>query len=78
MEPFFILGYYFGMTWETYYDYPVAYKKWLIERINTEINRAVNNKADIPSKAPQHNTPQIREMTGKAKQFVNPKTHRFT
>lgn len=78
MEPFFILGYYFGMTWETYYEYPVAYKKWLIERINAEINKAVNNKADIPSKAPHHNTPPVRAMTGKAKQFVNPKTHRFT
>jgi hypothetical protein len=31
LEPFFLLGYYFGMNWETYYNFPVAYKRWLIK-----------------------------------------------
>jgi hypothetical protein len=67
------------MSWETYYEYPIAFRKWLIERINKEVSRAVDNKADIPSKGLQHNTPQMRAMTGKTKQFgQNGKTQRFT
>ena len=34
LEPFFLLGYYFGMNWKTYYNLPVQYKKWLIGIIN--------------------------------------------
>lgn len=67
------------MSWETYYEYPIAFRKWLIERINKEVSRAVDNKVDIPSKGLQHNTPQMRAMTGKTKQFgQNGKTQRFT
>lgn len=67
------------MSWETYYEYPIAFRKWLIERINKEVSRAVDNKADIPSKSLAHNTPQVRTMTGKTKAFgQNGKTQRFT
>lgn len=66
------------MTYSEYLNFPVAYKRWLIERINKEITKATEKQADIPSKAPHHNTPDLRSLTGKAKQFVNPKTQRFT
>lgn len=74
----FLLGYYYGMTYSEYLNLPVAYKRWLISRIDKEISKAVASGADIPSKAPHHNTADLRAMTGKAKQFVNPRTQRFT
>lgn len=75
----FLLGYYYGMDVETYYNFPVRYKHWLIERINKEIKKASETKSDIPSKAVHHNTPDIRALTGKARQFgMNGKTQRFT
>jgi hypothetical protein len=67
------------MDWETYYNFPVVYKRWLIKRINDEIKRAVDNKSDTPSKAAHHNSPDLRSMTGKTKQFgQNGKSQRFT
>jgi hypothetical protein len=56
------------MTWETYMRFPSAYRRWLIDRIGKEINRSQENNADIPSKAPHHNTSDVRSMLGKAKQ----------
>lgn len=79
LEPFFILTYYAGMDWETYYHFPVVYKRWLIKRINDEIKRAVEGKSDTPTKAAHHNSPDLRAMTGKTKHFgQNGKTQRFT
>lgn len=78
LEPMFLLGYYYGMSIPEYMDFPVRYKRWLIERINTEIKKATEKQADIPSKAPHHNSADLRSLTGKARQFVNPRTQRFT
>jgi hypothetical protein len=79
LEPFFLLTYYAGMSWETYYTFPIAYRKWLIDRINKEINAARKSQSDIPTKAPHHNTEDLRAMTGK---FRTPtgsaKSQRFT
>jgi len=71
----FLLGYYYGMTYSEYLNFPVAYKRWLIERINKEISKAADKNADIPSKAPHHNSADLRAMTGKARQFVNTKIY---
>lgn len=79
LEPWFLLGYYYGMTIDEYLRLPIVYKRWLIERINKEIKKASENGADIPSKGTHHNSPDIRAMTGKAKQFgMNGRTQRFT
>jgi len=78
LEPFFLLGYYFGMDWNTYYNYPIAYKRWLIKRIEKEINKAHEAQNDIPSKAPHHNTPDVRSLTGKTRSQVPHKLQRFT
>ena len=78
LEPFFLLGYYFGMDWNTYYNYPVAYKRWLIKRIETEISRSQEAKNDIPSRAMHHNTPDMRALTGKTRTNVPAKLQRFT
>lgn len=60
-------------------SFPVAYKRWLIERISKEIARAAEQKDDIPSKAPHHNTMDMRSLTNKAKTAQGPaKSQRFT
>lgn len=68
------------MTWQEYYTTPVYRRLWLINRINKEIKAVAENKenSDIPDKSPHHNHPQIREMTGKFKTHVTPKTWRPT
>lgn len=78
LEPFFLLGYYFGMDWGTYMKFPVTYKRWLIKRIEKEINKAQEKGNDIPSKAMHHNTPDVRALTGKARPQVPAKLQRFT
>ncbi len=79
LEPMFLLGYYFGMDVKTFYHFPIRYRKWLVERIATEISKATDNKADIPTKGAHHNPPQVRALAGKTKQFgINGKTWRAT
>ena len=80
MEPFFLLGYYFGMSWETYYKFPVVYKRWLISRINKEIKSAEETKSVPTNKSPQSNTNDIRELTGNHRTtgVHSANMHRFT
>ena len=66
MEPFFNLSYYGGISWETYYSWPVSYKRWYMKRLNKEMERARNNgEEDMVSKAAHHNDPDVRQMMGK-------------
>lgn len=79
LEPFFLLGYYFGMSnWSDYYNFPVAYKRWMVERINKEIEKAAKAQNGQMSKAPHDNTPDVRGLTGKARENVPAKLIRFT
>lgn len=78
LEPFFTLFYYGGFQWNEFYHFPVSYRRWLIKRIEKEIQRATEKDGDIPDKTLEHNTPQLRQLTGKFKPFVNAKNHRFT
>lgn len=77
MEPFFLLGYYFGMTWADYLKFPVSYKIWLIKRINKEIAEASKNN-DLPAKGAHNNSPDMRSLTGKNRAQVPAKLQRFT
>jgi len=65
------------MDWNTYYNYPVAYKKWLIKRIDKEIEKAHKAQNDIPTKGAHHNSPGMRSMTGKAHPNAPAKLRRF-
>lgn len=82
LEPFFLLGYYFGMDYKTYYNLPIQYRRWLIERINKEIKTAVDaNKkggSEVPSRAAHHNDPTTRAFSGKQRAVVPSKLQRFT
>ena len=74
-----MLQYYVGMDTATYYNLPVTYKRWLIQRVVKEINKANDQKADIPTKGAHHNMPDVRAMAGKFKHFgANAKNQRFT
>lgn len=66
------------MDWNTYYNFPIAYKRWLIKRIEQEIQKAHDAQSDIPSKAVHHNTPDVRALTGKTRHQVPSKLTRFT
>lgn len=66
------------MNWETYYNFPVAYKRWLIGRIEKEIKRATEKNADIPSKGMHHNTPDARAIAGRTRPVAPSKLQRFT
>lgn len=81
LEPFFLLGYYFGMDYKTYYNMPLSYRKWLIERIGKEIKKASEANAEgasnIPSKGAHHNVPDARALAGKARSHVPAKLRRF-
>lgn len=39
LEPFFLITWHIGMDWNTYYNLPVLYKKWLIERLAKELEK---------------------------------------
>ena len=82
LEPFFLLGYYFGMDYPTYYNLPVSYRRWLVERIDKEIRAAAKANSEggnqVPSKGAHHNTPEARAMSGKQRAQVPSKLRRFT
>lgn len=66
------------MSWSDYLIFPVAYRRWLIQRINKEIKEYAERGNNIPSKAAHHNTPDLRSLTGKARHMVPAKLRRFT
>jgi hypothetical protein len=67
LDEFFNLGYYFGMDWATFIQFPVTYKGWLMERITKEIAKA--SETGGGTKAAHHNTPEIAALQGKFRQF---------
>lgn len=77
LEPFFLLGYYFGMTWEDYYNFPVSYKRWLIERIKKEIEKGKDNGNEL-TKGTHHNDPQTRALLGRSRPEAPARLRRFT
>ncbi len=45
-----------GIDWDTYYDWPIAYKEWYIVRLRKEIEKTGGN----PDEAAGPTTPQRR------------------
>lgn len=66
------------MDWDTYYNFPISYKRWLIKRIEKEINKANTKGGEIPSKAMHHNTPDARAIAGRNRPVAPAKLQRFT
>jgi hypothetical protein len=65
-------------SWNDYYRFPVAYRRWLIKRINEEIQKAAEAQNGQTSKGAHDNTPDVRALTGKTRQNVPAKLRRFT
>jgi hypothetical protein len=73
LEPWFNLAYYCGITWETYINWPVPIKRWVLKRLLNEIHNVG------ATKAPVDNPPEVRAMTGQHRQIGTPSPilHRF-
>lgn len=65
-------------SWNDYYRFPVAYRRWLIKRINEEIQKAAEAQNGQTSKGAHDNMPDVRALTGKTRQNVPAKLRRFT
>jgi len=77
LEPVFLLMYYMGFTYVESYNIPVEYKRWFIKRVEKELSQGKEDGTN-QSKALQHNTPDARALTGKARAQVPSKLRRFT
>ena len=80
-EPIFLLMYYMGFAFRDFGLGPLttSQRRWFVHRLNEEIERAKKAEVDIPTKAPIHNDPGTRELTGKFKQFTpNARIQRFS
>lgn len=77
LEPSFLLMYYGGFTWRETQHMPVAYKKWFIERINKELTKS-HESGQTQSRALHQNSPDVRSLTGKARDNTPSRLRRFT
>ena len=65
------------MTWQDYYDFPVTYKRWLIERIKKEIEKGKDNGNEL-TKGAHHNDAQTRALLGRHRPESPARLRRFT
>lgn len=78
LEPAFLLCYYGGITPAESYDYPLAYKRWFIQRISKEMTKGSENGEEVTqSRAAHHNTPDARYLQGMDRQQVPARLRRF-
>ena len=68
--------YYTGFTYTESYNLPIWQRVWFIERINKEFKKS--EKGDSGSRAAHDNSPEAREMAGRARSAVPSKLRRFT
>jgi len=53
------------MSWETFYDFPISYRRWIMKRLNKELREAQEaGQQPMPSKGAQHNDPALRQAMG--------------
>jgi hypothetical protein len=51
------------MSWETFYNWPISYRRWTIKKLNEELSK--NKDQTTPSRAHAHNDPETRQLMGK-------------
>lgn len=69
--------YYGGFTWRETQHMPVYYKRWFIERIGRELNRT-SESGQTQSRALHQNSPEVRQLMGKARDQTPSRLRRFT
>ena len=69
-----------GFSYLEGYNIPVWQRRWFIIRLQEEIKKTneANKGQGAPTKAPQHNTPDMRAMMGRQRSMVPAKLRRFT
>lgn len=66
------------MSWETYYNFPVSYRRWCLERTNKEIQDAQKRgEQPRPTKGQHHNDPAVMAALGKHHALAPQKLRRF-
>jgi len=72
--------YYIGFTYHEAYNIPVWQRRWFIQRLNTELERAkkANGGEAPPTRAMHQNTPDVRSMMGRMRSQVPANLRRFT
>jgi hypothetical protein len=54
------------MNWRDYYNLPVVYRKWLIDRVSQEIKKSVESgEQPMPSKGTESFDPTLRSAMNK-------------
>jgi hypothetical protein len=69
--------YYCGFTYQEAYNLPVPYKRWFIDRTVRELNKGKDNESS-QSRALHQNSPEVRQMQGRARPQVPSRLRRFT
>jgi hypothetical protein len=69
--------YYGGMLWTEVQNLPVAYKRWMIERISKEL-KGGSEKESTQSRALHQNSPDVRALQGMARERTPSRLRRFT
>ena len=70
--------YYMGFSYVEAYNIPVWQRRWFIQRLNKEFQKARDNNAPVQSKAAHTNTADTRALMGNQRQQVPAKLRRFT
>jgi hypothetical protein len=70
--------YYMGFTYTEAMELPVWQRRWFIQRINQEFEKAKEANGDPGSRAAHHNSPDARALMGRARSQVPAKLRRFT
>jgi hypothetical protein len=78
LEPSFLLTYYGGFSYVEAYNLPVVYKRWWIDRISKEIERANKGEAPPGSRASHHDNPEVNALMNKTRSSGPARTRRFT
>ena len=69
--------YYSGFSYRETYTLPVPYKRWFIDRLVKELNKGKGDESS-QSRALHQNSPEVREMMGRARSQVPSRLRRFT
>lgn len=77
LEAIFLLMYYGGFSYRDARKLPINYRAWFIRRINEEFKKS-NEKGDGASRGAHHNTPDVRQLQGRSRDFVPANLRRFT
>jgi len=72
------MAYYFGMDWTTYYSFPISYRRWIIKRLNKELQQSQEGgQQQMPSHGAHHNDPGLRQLMGHPHPHAPPKLRKF-